>query len=107
MPRLWRGVEALVGDAECREARVEEVGVAVANGVELVAGYGLVELGAWEAVAREEADEGGFEVERVAVSVAPRFGVRREVRRPGYPVRRVVSSAAVTRRRTWASLRRG
>jgi hypothetical protein len=37
--------------------------------------------------------------------VAPRPGVRRAVRRPGYRVRRVVSSLAVTRRWTWASLR--
>jgi catechol 2,3-dioxygenase-like lactoylglutathione lyase family enzyme len=35
----------------------------------------------------------------------PRSGVDGEVRRRGYRVRRVVSSAGVTRRRTWASLR--
>ena len=59
------------------------------DGVDFVAGYLLVELGEWEAVAFEEADEVVFEVVSL---VAPRSGVRRAVRRPGYRVRRVVSS---------------
>ena len=75
-------LEALVGDAERGEPRIEEVGVAVAvllegssggvelaavefddevvfsvDGVDFVAGYLLVELGEREAVAFEEADE--------------------------------------------------
>ena len=77
--------EALVGDAEGWESRVEEVGVAVAvvfegsgggvelaavefddefvfsvDGVDFVAGYQLVELGEGEAVALEEADVVGL-----------------------------------------------
>ena len=80
-------LEAVVGDAERGEPRIEEVGVAVAvvfegggggvelaavefddelvvavDGVDLVAGDDLVELGEWEAVALEEADEAVFEV---------------------------------------------
>jgi hypothetical protein len=80
--------EAVVGDPERREPRVEEVGVAVAvavvfegsgggvelaavefddesllsvDGVDFVAGYLLVELREWEAVAFEEANEVVFE----------------------------------------------
>ncbi len=77
----------MVGDAERREPRIEEVGVAVAvllerlgggvelaavefddeslspvDGVDFVAGDVLVELGEWEAVSLEEADEAVFEV---------------------------------------------
>ena len=80
-------IEAVVGDAECREPRVEEVGIAVAvvlervcgrvelaavelddefllavDGVDFVAGYLLVELGEREVVAFEEAGEVVFEV---------------------------------------------
>ena len=79
-------LEALVGDTERREPRIEEVGIAVAvllerswggvelaavefddevvgsvDGVDFVAGYLLVELGEGEAVAFEEADEAVFE----------------------------------------------
>ena len=79
-------LEAVVGDAERREPRIEEVGVAVAvvfervwggvelaavefddevalavDGVDFVAGYLLVELGEWQVVAFEEADEAVFE----------------------------------------------
>ena len=79
-------LEAVVGDAERGEPRIEEVGVAVAvlfegvgggvelaavelddefvlavDGVDFVAGYLLVELGEWQAVAFEEADEVVFE----------------------------------------------
>jgi hypothetical protein len=80
-------LEAVVGDAERREPRIEEVGVAVAvllegvgggvelaavefddellfsvDGVDFVAGDVLVSLGEWEAVVFEEAGEGVFEV---------------------------------------------
>ena len=80
-------LEALIGDAERGEPRIEEVGVAVAvllegvwggvelaavefddevvfsvDGVDFVAGYLLVELREWQAVAFEEADEAVFEV---------------------------------------------
>ena len=58
------------------------------DGVDFVAGYLWFARGV-EAVAFEEADEVVFEGERVA----PRSGVSCEVRRPGYRVRRVVSSA--------------
>jgi len=79
-------LEAVVGDAEGGEPGVEEVGLAVAvsfegsgrgvelaavefddevlvavDGVDFVAGDGLVELGEREAVAFEEADEVVFE----------------------------------------------
>ena len=79
--------EAVVGDAECREPRIEEVGVAVAvllegvwggvelaavefddevlgavDGVDFVALDALVQLGARELVALEEAAEVVFEV---------------------------------------------
>ena len=89
-------LEAVVGDAEGGEPRIEEVSVAVAvllervgggvelaavelddeflfavDGVDFVAGDGLVELGEWEAVAFEEANERSSRVERVA----PRSGV--------------------------------
>ena len=78
--------EAVVGDADGGEPRVEEIGVAVAvvleglgggvelaavefddevvfavDGVDFVAGEGLVELGEREVVAFEEADEVVFE----------------------------------------------
>ena len=126
--RLVGGVvfEALVGDAEGREPGVEEVGVAVAvlfegsgggvelaavefddevvfsvDGVDFVAGYLLVELGERQAVAFEEADEAVLEVGAGGAC----SGVSCEVRRPGYRVRRVVSSAGVVSRWTWASLR--
>ena len=86
---LFGGVvlEAVVGDAERREPRVEEVGVAVSvvfegsgggvelaavefddeplfsvDGVDFVAGDVLVELREREAVALEEADEPIFEL---------------------------------------------
>ena len=80
-------LEAVVGDADRREPRVEEVGVAVAvvlervgggvelaavefddevvfsvDGVDFVAGDGLVSLGEREAVALEEAGEVVFEL---------------------------------------------
>jgi hypothetical protein len=79
--------EAVGGDADCWEAGVQEVGVAVAvlfegsgggvelaavefddevvlavDGVDFVAGDGLVELGEWEFVALEEADEVVFQI---------------------------------------------
>jgi hypothetical protein len=61
-------LEAVVGDAECGEPRVEEVGVAVAvvfvgsvDGVDLVAFDELVQLGQWEVVVFEEGDEAVLE----------------------------------------------
>jgi hypothetical protein len=79
--------QAVVGDADCREPGVEEVGVAVAvllervwcgvelaavefddevvvsvDGVDFVAGDGLVALGEREVVAFEEAGEVVFQV---------------------------------------------
>ena len=83
----WSSLEAVVGDAEGGEPRVEEVGVAVAvlfegswggvelaavefddeflcavDGVDFVAGDLLISLGEREAVALEEAGEVVFEV---------------------------------------------
>ena len=80
-------LEAVIGDTECREPRVEQVGVAISvllegsrrgvelaavefddepwfsvDSVNLVAGDGLVELWEREAVALEEADEAVLEV---------------------------------------------
>ena len=117
--------EAVVGDAEGWEPRIEEVGVAVAvllegswravelaavefddevvvsvDGVDFVAGDLLVSLGEWEVVAFEEAGEVVFEVGAGGALL----GRELDVRRPGYLVKRVVSSAAVTSRWTWASL---
>jgi hypothetical protein len=82
-------IEAGVGDAERRESRIEEVGgrgparrrlggvelaavefddepLRSVDGVDFVAGDGLVSLGEWEVVALEEAAEVVFEGERVA-----------------------------------------
>jgi hypothetical protein len=80
-------LETVVGDADRREPRVKEVNVAVSvlfervgrgvelaavefddevvlavDGVDFVAGDHLVELGEWEFVALEEADEVVFEI---------------------------------------------
>ena len=70
-------LEAVVGDPDGWEPRFEEVGG-------LSSGSGRL----WRLRKRTERV---FEGERVA----PRSGVRRAVRRPGYRVRRVVSSLAV------------
>jgi hypothetical protein len=86
-------LEALVGDTERGEPLTEEVGVTVAV---LLEGFrGGVERRLRKRVKRSSRWE----------RVASRSGVRADVRRPGYRVRRVVSSAGVTRRRTLASLR--
>ena len=119
-------LEAVVGDAEGGEPRIEEVGVAVAvvfervwrgvelaavefddevvlavDGVDFVAGDLLIELGEREAVALEEAAEVVFEV---GLGGAP---LRREASCAAarYRVKRVVSSAGLTSRWTCASLR--
>ena len=70
------------------------------DGVDFVAGDLLVSLGEREVVVLQKAGEGVFEV---GAGGAP---LGRELRcgRPGYRVKRVVSSAGVTRRWTWASL---
>ena len=79
-------LETLVGDADRRKPRIEEVAIAVAvllegsgggvelaavefddelvfsvDGVDLVTGYELIELWEWETVALEEADEAVLE----------------------------------------------